>query len=113
MNQKIVLKNNYHKRLSFESVLNMPFAMEGYEVRSVDLDIGVKLLQNVWVSEVGKEINPECLPYMEKRMIADIPPMIVEPEKPIEIPKEIPIEIPITKEPEKLVEKVAKEVVNK
>ena len=96
MNKQMIVRNNYHKALSFESVLGTPFSMEGYEVRTVDADIGLKLLKNVWVSEVGQEINPECLPYMEKIAIADtlpVPIVDILPEKTIEIPKEKTIEV--------------------
>lgn len=55
MTRKIVIQNKYHKKLSFESLLGRPFSMNGKEIRTVDYDMGIKLLENIWVVEVGKE----------------------------------------------------------
>lgn len=108
MNKKITIQNNYHKRLSCEAILGRPFSMEGGEIKIVDFDTGVQLLKNVWITEVGKEINSECLPYMEKIPIVDILPEIPkEPEKPIEP------EIPIIEEIEKPIEVAKTEKVEK
>jgi hypothetical protein len=111
MENKITIKNTYHKALSFESVLGKPFSLEGGEVITVDLDIGIKLLKNVWVIEFGKEINPECLPYMEN-IVKDIEIPIIKEEIPIienlpEIPIREELEMPIGA---KKVGKISKEL---
>ena len=55
MLKKIVVKNLYHKKLSFESLLGRPFSMEGKEIRTVDFDMGMTLLQSTFVERVDKE----------------------------------------------------------
>jgi len=113
MDKKITIKNNYHKRLSCEAILGVSFAMERHEVKTVDYDIGIKLLQNVWITEVGKSINPECVPYVESTKVPIVKkiPKILKSESVDyqEIPKEL-----ITKESKEIIGySRSKKIVNK
>jgi len=57
MLKKIAIKNNYHKKLSFESLLGRAFSMEGKEIRTVDYEMAIILLKNVWVERVDKDFD--------------------------------------------------------
>ena len=59
MLKKMVVRNLYHKKLSFESLLGRPFSMDGKEVRTVDFDMGMTLLQSAFVERVDKESDME------------------------------------------------------
>ena len=59
MLKKMVVRNLYHKKLSFESLLDRPFSMDGKEVRTVDFEMGIALLKSVFIERVDKEPDME------------------------------------------------------
>lgn len=59
MPNKIVVKNNYHKMLSFGPLIGKPFSMDGGEIKTVDYNIAIKLLSSIWITRVEDEFKIE------------------------------------------------------